>query len=83
VERVGQLRPQLITFNGHRFDLLVDVLAHGSATLTLERWCADHRLADPAQIVAERVHNVDKVANAEVRSALDRGKPEISGGFGA
>jgi hypothetical protein len=51
--------------------LNADLLAHDSATLTLERWCADHRLADPAQIVAERVHDADKVATAEVRAALD------------
>ena len=51
--------------------LNADLLAHDSATLTLERWCADHRLADPALIVAERVHDVDKVASAEVRAALD------------
>jgi chorismate-pyruvate lyase len=51
--------------------LNADLLAHDSATLTLERWCADHRLADPALIVAERVHDVDKVATAEVRAALD------------
>ena len=35
--------------------LNADLLSHDSATLTLERWCADHRLADPARIVAERV----------------------------
>jgi hypothetical protein len=51
--------------------LNADLLAHDSATLTLERWCADHRLADPALIVAERAHDVDKVASAEVRAALD------------
>src|SRR5271157_592394 len=51
--------------------LNADLLAHDSATLTLERWCADHRLADPALIVAERVHDVDKVAAAEVRATLD------------
>jgi hypothetical protein len=51
--------------------LNAELLAHDSATLTLERWCSDHRLADPAQIVAERVHDVDKVATAEVRAALD------------
>ena len=51
--------------------LNADLLAHDSATLTLERWCADHRLADPALIVAERVHDVDKPATAEVRAALD------------
>jgi chorismate-pyruvate lyase len=51
--------------------LNADLLSHDSATLTLERWCADHRLADPALIVAERVHDADKPASAEVRAALD------------
>ncbi len=51
--------------------LNADLLSHDSATLTLERWCADHRLADPARIVAERVHDADKPATAEVRAALD------------
>jgi hypothetical protein len=51
--------------------LNADLLSHDSATLTLERWCADHRLADPARIVAERVHDVDKPATADVRAALD------------
>ncbi len=51
--------------------LNADLLAHDSATLTLERWCLDHRLADPARIVAERVSGADKPANAEVRAALD------------
>ena len=51
--------------------LNADLLAHDSATLTLERWCADHRLADPPRIVAERVRDADKPASAEVRAALD------------
>jgi hypothetical protein len=51
--------------------LNADLLAHDSATLTLERWCADHRLANPARIVAERVSGADKPASAEVREALD------------
>ena len=51
--------------------LNADLLAHDSATLTIERWCADHRLADPARIVAERVSDADKPASAEVRAALD------------
>jgi hypothetical protein len=51
--------------------LNADLLSHDSATLTLERWCADHRLADPALIVAERVHDADKDATVEVRAALD------------
>jgi hypothetical protein len=55
--------------------LNADLLAHDSATLTIERWCADHRLADPARIVAERVSDAVKPASAEVRAALDV-KPE-------
>jgi hypothetical protein len=51
--------------------LNADLLAHDSATLTIERWCADHRLADPARIVAERVSDATKPASAEVREALD------------
>ncbi len=51
--------------------LNADLLAHDSATLTLERWCGDHKLADPARIVAERVSGGDKPASAEVRAALD------------
>jgi hypothetical protein len=51
--------------------LNADLLAHDSATLTIERWCADHRLADPARIVAERVSDAARPASAEVREALD------------
>jgi chorismate-pyruvate lyase len=51
--------------------LNADLLSHDSATLTLERWCADHRLADPARIVAERVRDADKPATADVRAALN------------
>jgi len=50
--------------------LNADLLSHDSATLTLERWCADHRLADPPRVVAERVRDA-KPASAEVRAALD------------
>ena len=42
--------------------LNADLLGHDSATLTLERWCADHRLADPVRIVAERVRDTMKPA---------------------
>jgi chorismate-pyruvate lyase len=50
--------------------LNADLLSHDSATLTLDRWCADHRIADGATIVAERVRGVDKLATAEVRATL-------------
>jgi chorismate-pyruvate lyase len=36
--------------------LNAELLSHDSATLTLDRWCAAHRLASPARIVAERVN---------------------------
>ena len=51
--------------------LNAELLAHDSATLTLERWCADHHLADPPRIVAERAPDAVKPASAEVRAALD------------
>jgi chorismate-pyruvate lyase len=40
--------------------LNADLLSHDSATLTLDRWCAAHRLASPARIVAERVHGAEQ-----------------------
>jgi chorismate-pyruvate lyase len=51
--------------------LNADLLAHDSATLTLERWCGDHKLADPPRIVAKRVTDAVKPASADVRAALD------------
>jgi chorismate-pyruvate lyase len=51
--------------------LNADLLAHDSATLTLERWCADHHLSDPALIVAERERDAVMPATAETRAALD------------
>ena len=35
--------------------LNAELLSHNSATLTLDRWCAAHRLASPARIVADCV----------------------------
>jgi chorismate-pyruvate lyase len=60
--------------------LNAELLSHDSATLTLERWCADHRLAGLARVVAERVHEADKPASAEVRAALDV-KPDEKLGY--
>jgi hypothetical protein len=59
--------------------LNADLLGHDSATLTLDRWCAAHRLADPATIVAERVHGVDKPATPEIRTALKLAPDAIVG----
>ena len=56
--------------------LNADLLSHDSATLTLDRWCETHQLASPAQIVADRVRNVDKQPTAEQRKLLGVGETE-------
>src|SRR5690349_604985 len=50
--------------------LNADLLSHDSATLTLDRWCGTHRLAEPAKVVAERVRDVEKPATDEQRQLL-------------
>lgn len=50
--------------------LNADLLSHASATLTLDRWCAAHRLSDKPVIVADRVRGQDKPAGAEIRALL-------------
>lgn len=50
--------------------LNADLLSNDSATLTLDRWCEAHRMATPAKIVAERVHDTDKEPTDEVRKSL-------------
>jgi chorismate-pyruvate lyase len=50
--------------------LNADLLSHESATLTLERWCADHRLASSPRIVAERIPGADKPPTEEQRREL-------------
>jgi chorismate-pyruvate lyase len=57
--------------------LNADLLSHDSATLTLERWCADHRLAKPARIVARRVHDAAKPIPDALRArlAVDSAEP--------
>jgi len=47
-----------------------DLLSHDSETLTLERWCGDHRLADPARVIAQRDRSVEKAIPAELRTRL-------------
>jgi chorismate-pyruvate lyase len=56
--------------------LNADLLSHDSATLTLDRWCGSHHLAEPAKIVAERIRNVDKQATPEQREQLRVGATE-------
>jgi chorismate-pyruvate lyase len=57
--------------------LNADLLSHDSATLTLERWCAAHRLASPARIVAEQVHGAEKAPTAEQRQLLGVSPAEL------
>lgn len=59
----AQLLAMLQTLNA-------DLLSHDSATLTLERWCGDHRLAEPARIVARRVRDGAKPVPEDVRARL-------------
>jgi chorismate-pyruvate lyase len=50
--------------------LNADLLSHDSATLTLERWCGDQRLAPSPKIVVERVHGADKAPTDEQLAQL-------------
>ncbi|HEY0747010.1 MAG TPA: hypothetical protein VGD63_09945 [Steroidobacteraceae bacterium] len=50
--------------------LNADLLSHDSATVTLERWCADHRLVAVPRIVAERILGADKLPTEEQRREL-------------
>ncbi|QUD89081.1 hypothetical protein [Phenylobacterium montanum] len=52
------------------------LLASHSATRTLEAWCADHHMADPARVVAQRVPGPDKPISAEQRARLQIGPDE-------
>lgn len=56
--------------------LNADLLSHESATLTIERWCADHRLAEPARIVARLARDAVKPVPQELRSRLEIGAGE-------
>ncbi|WP_037152730.1 hypothetical protein [Rhizobium freirei] len=51
--------------------LNADLLSNASATLTLDRWCASHKLAPAgSRIVAQRVRGEDKPADALIRQLL-------------
>ena len=56
--------------------LNAELLSHPSATLTLERWCAAHRLAAPAKVVAHRVQGGDKPLPPDGRALLGIGPDE-------
>ena len=59
----------LATLNG-------TLLSHPSATLTLENWCRDHRLAPVPTIVAHRGTGVEKPLTAGQRAELAIGPDE-------
>src|SRR4029077_13143796 len=50
--------------------LSAELLSHDSATLTLDRWCAAHRLASPARVIAERVDAAYLAPTDEQRQLL-------------
>ena len=50
--------------------LNADLLSHDSATLTLERWCGDHHIADPPRIDARRIREADKAIPDDLRARL-------------
>jgi len=56
-----------------------DLLSHDSATTTLERWCASHRLADPARIIAKRARGAEKPLPDTLRARLAIGQSETVG----
>ncbi len=56
--------------------LNADLLSHDSATSTLERWCAVHRLASPPRVLATRVNGADSPPSPEQRRELDVGPAE-------
>ena len=59
--------------------LNADLLSHDSATLTLERWCAEHHLASPARIVARLLHGQATTMPDELRRHLELAPDEPLG----
>ena len=56
--------------------LNADLLASRSATATLEKWCADHRMAPEVKIVARHALGAEKPASEETRKRLRLGEAE-------
>ncbi|MEK4033019.1 hypothetical protein WOC76_19125 [Methylocystis sp. IM3] len=50
--------------------LNASLLASRSATATLEKWCADHRMAAEPKLVAKRIPGPDRPASEETRQRL-------------
>jgi hypothetical protein len=56
--------------------LNAEILGSRSATLSLEKWCRDHRLAQPPEILARVAIGATKPATAEQRLRLEVGEGE-------
>lgn len=52
------------------------LLASRSATATLEKWCADHKMATEPRVIARRVIGAEKPASPETRQRLRVGADE-------
>lgn len=50
--------------------LNASILASNSATLALEKWCAEHAMADPPRIVAKLQRGNEQAASEEQRARL-------------
>ncbi|MFI4896159.1 MAG: hypothetical protein ACHP9W_07545 [Steroidobacterales bacterium] len=57
--------------------LNAEILSSNSATLTLEHWCREHALADPAVILAHRTEQGSEAASEGVSAAV-RADLEVS-----
>jgi chorismate-pyruvate lyase len=53
-----------------------EILGSSSATLTLEKWCRDHRLAADPVVIATLIQGVDKAPTSEQRQRLQIGPDE-------
>lgn len=59
--------------------LNANLLGNTSATLTLDRWCAAHKLApEGSKILAQRIRGQDKPADGHIRELLAVGPDEPS-----
>jgi chorismate-pyruvate lyase len=57
--------------------LNAELLASRSATLTLEKWCGEHHLAEPAKVVALLERSIDKAPDADQRARLKVSETEV------
>lgn len=67
---------------GNQSDILArklsaDILTSSSATLTLEKWCADHAMAAEPKVVARLVRGADKPASQETLARLGVASADI------